>query len=361
MLKSIKEINRSLRDNRKKKRLASFMHSYDKAPTPNIALEEAKSIALLRWDNKLGDSIMSTVLIANLEKHRPDIQVTVITQDFCADWFRKTTNANIITVENRSLKTAKSLRAYKNQFDVLVEMGSNFDFKELVALHELSASYNIGYNKDPYNIFNICINKQACHFYDRYLEVAKLFTSQELTSNIPLISFPKEKIIETLPNKNNIAINLFGSSKYRQFNEKQALLLLKRWITNFPNDYLYLVPVPDKVSLLKSIVNKINDNRVKLISSAPSLEHTLQLMSQVDFCLTPDTSVVHLSSALNSPIIAIYSDNKANFNEWKPLSSNSEVIFNSPRRKKSSRTYVSDFNWDELVAKRNRLLRNIKD
>lgn len=361
MFKFLKEKNREARNKRKENDLQKYRLKYDVSPSPSIPLEKIKTLALLRWDNKLGDSIMSNVLISNLQRYRPDIKITVITQSFCAEWFRKSTGVSIIICNKRSLETAKSFSQYKGKFDAVVELGSSFDFKELVAIRELGAAYNIGYNKNNYNIFNVCLNESAVHFRDRYLEVAKLFTGENLLRDIPLIPFSNESIVNKQEGVNNVAVNFFGSSKYRQFNLKAAEKFLNQWIESFPNDCLYLIPVPEKIDFLKSLKNKINNNRIKISSESPSLEHTLQILKQTDLCFSPDTSVVHLASALRSPIIAVYSDNVVNFKEWKPLSPCHEVIFNVPRKRESSRTYVYDFDWDELVLKRNKLLAKHKE
>ncbi len=355
MIDFIKEKYRSIRDAKKVKVLNKYCKVYDISPNPRILLEDIKTVALLRWDNKLGDSIMSTLFISNIQKHRPDIDITVITQRFCAEWFKKSTNVKVIECGRRSLNTAKFFKQYKGKFDAVIDLSSNFDFKDLVALHELGAMYNIGYKKNNYNIFNVLIKEDAIHFSERNLEAARLFTNKKLSLDFPLIPFQKNNIISKKSGKYYVAINLFGSSKYRQFNKRESINLLKSWIEEFPNDSIYLIPVPGKIKTLQDIQLNLNSDKVLLGSTEPSLEYTLQLLDQTDLCLTPDTSVVHMASALNTPVIAIYSSNSVNFNEWKPLSSRFEVIFNAARKNKASRTYVYDFSWEELARKRKKI------
>lgn len=356
MISKIKELHRSIRNKKKEKELVEYCEKYDIAPKPSIPLHEIKSIALLRWDNKLGDSIMSTLFISNMQRHRPDIKITVITQSFCAEWFKKSTSVEVVECGKRGLETANSFKKHKGKFDAVVELGSSFDFKELVALYELGAMYNIGYKKNKYNIFNTSIRETAVHFSERYLEVARIFTDQEFSTDFPIIPFPKNKVFNRSLGNRYVAVNLFGSSKYRQYNKKEAVKLLKKWIEIFPNDYIYLIPVPDKVDLLKDIESTIGSDKILMSSTEPSLEHTLQLLEQTDFCFTPDTSVVHLAGALNTPIIAIFSSNTVNFQEWKPLSERSEVIFNTARKTSNSRNYVYDFSWDELERKLKKII-----
>ncbi|MBP8550980.1 glycosyltransferase family 9 protein [Vibrio paracholerae] len=355
MMKTFKNLNRIFRNIRKRIKLNYYCRHYDKSPTPRIKLQEVHSIALLRWDNKLGDTIMSGIFINALKTARPDIEISVITPEFCSHWYKKSTQCHIVTCDKRSIKTARSFRNLKGKFDVVIELGSSFDFKELLAIHELGAQYNIGYNKELHPIFNICLPKEALHFKDRYLTAAKLFSDKVSEPSIPLIPFSNQNILIS-KDKVNVALNLFGSSKYRQFSKTEAIKFIIRWLKDFPNDVLYLIPVPDKISFLQNLLKECNSERVILLTESASLEFSLQLLSQVDLCVTPDTSVVHMASALNTPTLAIYADDHQNYQEWHPLSKQSQVLFNHPAHDKNDRIYVHEFHWSDLKAKREAMI-----
>ncbi|WP_105902621.1 glycosyltransferase family 9 protein [Vibrio gangliei] len=360
MIKTLKARNRAIRNKIKDWKLHRISKKYDKDPLagnpPNI--KNVRSIAILRWDNKLGDAIMCGVFIQALQQYRPDIKITLISPKLCADWVEKATHCDILLCDKRSQKTALNFHQYQGKFDAVVELGSSFDFKELIALHRLGAPINIGYNKSKHPIFNINIDSNAVHFKNRYLMAAQLFClDAQLTDiTIPVIPFKEQVALPTLSNYHNIAVNLFGSSKYRQFSESEAIKLLTRWLKEFPDDHLYLMPVPDKVALLQDIVKQINHDRLSLISETPSLELTLKLLSEVELCFTPDTSVVHMASALNTPTLAIYADDPKNLKEWHPLSSQYEVILNPKAKDSIDRVYVYDFKWQDLKEKRLKLL-----
>lgn len=356
MLKTLKSVNRALRNKQKKLKLDFYCRRYDKAPQPKMPLKDIRSVALLRWDNKLGDAIMSGLFIKALQSARPDITVSVITPQFCGNWYQKATGCEVIHCGKRGVKTAKALHQYHGQFDAVVELGTSFDFKELLALHELGASYNIGFNKAKHPIFNVCLPDETVHFKHRYQAAAELFCDQPIDGTIPLIPFTDQPLVQS--DKTNVAINLFGSSKYRQFSKPEALKLLNYWLRDFPQDYLYLIPVPGKIEFLQDLVEECASDRVILPSETSSLEFSLQLLSQVDLCVTPDTSVVHMASALNTPILAIYADNPRNYQEWHPLSEQSKVLFNPASKGKHDRVYVHEFDWADFKAKRESLAAN---
>ncbi|UJF18230.1 hypothetical protein L0B53_14560 [Vibrio sp. SS-MA-C1-2] len=321
-------------------------------------LKNIKSIAILRWDNKLGDSIMSGLFINAIHTYRPDIEVTVIGTSTTIDWLSKATGCNTVLCKNREHETANELSKLDGKYDAIIELASGIGVKGLFGLHNLNSRYNIGYDKESLKIFNVNIDKSNIHFRDRYLAAAKLFINENILPCIPLI--PYDNNLVSLPFqsfRNVIAINLYGAVKYRQFDNKSAIELISNWLQEFPDDNLVLIPTPGKVNELRFIQSYFSSERVILPNLAPSFEVTLSILSQASICFTPDTAVVHLASAINCPTIAIYSEYNRNYEEWAPLASRSEVIFNK-RKGKTKHTLVHDFKWMHLVSARNRILKN---
>lgn len=72
----MKSLWRHIQEKLRKVKLAYYICGYRKT-TPDIVSDDVKSIALLRWDGKLGDAIMMGAFISLLETYRPDIKITV--------------------------------------------------------------------------------------------------------------------------------------------------------------------------------------------------------------------------------------------------------------------------------------------
>ena len=43
--------------------------------------------------------------------------------------------------------------------------------------------------------------------------------------------------------------------------------------------------------------------------------------------LTPDTAIIHISAALNKPIIGLYRQDTQNYANWYPKSENAQIIW----------------------------------
>jgi hypothetical protein len=66
-------------------------------------------------------------------------------------------------------------------------------------------------------------------------------------------------------------------------------------------------------------------SRTVLFDSA-SIREVIALMPAIDLVITPDTSVVHIASAFNTPIIALFGCSDSNFNKFRPLSDTAVAI-----------------------------------
>jgi ADP-heptose:LPS heptosyltransferase len=65
----------------------------------------------------------------------------------------------------------------------------------------------------------------------------------------------------------------------------------------------------------KKVTNKLLINQIN-----KSFHHFASYIYNSDFLISPDTAAVHIASAFNKPVVAIYPDYEWNFISWGPLS-----------------------------------------
>ncbi len=53
------------------------------------------------------------------------------------------------------------------------------------------------------------------------------------------------------------------------------------------------------------------------------------LINQLDFIITPDTSIVHIASAFNKPIVTIHENNQDSYQLFSPVSTISKTVFSN--------------------------------
>ncbi|WP_115717008.1 glycosyltransferase family 9 protein [Gallaecimonas mangrovi] len=354
MLSKIRAIWRSQRNKRKAKKLKAAQAKWDKRfSDQSFSSDKIHKVALLRWDDKLGDAITSTVFISAITKHRPDIEVTILTGKVSAQLFVNIPgNVKVEVLDKRSWDTAKSLSYYKENFDLVIELGSRLGDRDLFALYQLQAPHYLGFDKDDYQIFDQTLPTTHKHFVDRYLAAARLLCPESplerkfyilkdnTTEHQAEVFF--YNLATTGP---KVVLNLFGSALHRQFKEIEAKELINWWHEQFPEHQLILLRVPGKDLMLE----KLAAETTALLTPTPaSLALTMAILRQTDLVFSPDTSVVHFAGALNKPLVTVYNNDQNNFREWAPISDNNSVIFSRSPAFLHEKINVSDFDKSQL-------------
>ena len=77
------------------------------------------------------------------------------------------------------------------------------------------------------------------------------------------------------------------------------------------------------------------------------------LIMHLDLIISPDTSIVHIASAFNKPIVSIHEKNQDSYQLFSPISSLSRTVF-SPRENS-----INGFNVRKVIEFSNELIKEI--
>ncbi|PSV19994.1 hypothetical protein C0W44_13370 [Photobacterium leiognathi subsp. mandapamensis] len=362
--KKVKAKWRLVRNSIKLLKLNFYKKKYDKRLSDdNFDAKKIKRILLLRWDNKLGDAIMCGGFISLLKKYRPDIHISVLTGNTTKEWLEKSSPADEYIIYNKS-NLNNIIKEYAGKFDLFVDLGTHYSHKDLYVSSRLQASHYMGFNKEKYNLFDVNIDARFNHFKERYSAAAQLLISKEIDfpKLLPVPDFSKElkcirDLIDKIPHENVVAINLFGSGKYRKFSFNEAKHLLEKWRKEYPEDLLVIIPTPNEEKFISSLLRDMNDPRVISPAYKACFEMSLAIIDIADFTFTPDTAVVHMGTAIDKPIIGVYRYNMQNYEEWKPLAKYSQSIINRKPYFDNDSVYVHEFKWKDLEQAREYILK----
>ena len=78
------------------------------------------------------------------------------------------------------------------------------------------------------------------------------------------------------------------------------------------------------------------------------------LVEQLDLIITPDTSIVHIASSFDKPVVSIHENNKDSFRLWSPSSTLSKTIF------ATSRYGLVDYSVNDIVKSAVDILQTIE-
>ena len=325
---------------------------------------EAKRIAVFRWDDKLGDSIMATLFVDAVNRERPDIEITYITGkqglSLLGGW---PAINNLIVCGRRGWKTAWSLRKLKGKFDLVLELSSGMSAYELFALRQLRAKHYLGYGKQDYALFDLNVGDDAIHFATRYLAAASIAVGRSVEGEFYLPSAAAAEAVADIyvkskpASEKKVLVNLFAAGKRRSFSPEDGERFLRWCLETWPDMHIMLLSVPGQDAKLDAYVSAIASPRLDRTPGPPSIELTVALVKRSAFVFSPDTGLVHIVAALDHPQIAVYRQKGVEFDGWRPASSEARVLFNRQLTSRYDRVTAADFSWAELRNLVNELLR----
>ncbi len=117
-----------------------------------------------------------------------------------------------------------------------------------------------------------------------------------------------------------IALNLEGSSQERTFSLSIAENLIAK-IQSETDMPIVIVYGPKGEDKARALVDCYNN--VYRLSLSPSIKRSAAIIKDAYMAITPDTSILHMASAYNTPVVAIYADYKT---RWPAMADVSESV-----------------------------------
>jgi len=127
-----------------------------------------------------------------------------------------------------------------------------------------------------------------------------------------------EKLVTSLKNSILIGLNIDGSAINRCLYEKDYDMLLSKISTTYPNTHVIILSLPHRRNEISHYLENKQFHNISLAYETKTIFEAMALVSKLNILITPDTSFIHIASALQVPLIGIYSGNSDNFNLWEP-------------------------------------------
>ena len=303
--------------------------------------ETNPKILVLQQDGKIGDYIVSSFIFRELRKCYPNARLDVVCSKNNIDLFKNNEFINHFYLIDRKrlysyFKVGKSLSA--NSYDYVINLPVLLRNRDLLLTRLINAKFNIGYQKQDYQLFNLSINDENLHFSQIYQKAIELVNQNQKSENNKciidnryIIPFNTENteieyFIEKNQLKNFIVINFFGAASSRKFSIENIRHIVQYLAGNYSDKQFLFLTFPAVNSMLTEIIKPFAN--CFIYEQTQSISDSIALMRYADTIVSPDTSIVHIASGLNKKIIAFYKKtDKLNFKHWHPNSDNATIIF----------------------------------
>lgn len=373
----IKKLNRIFQDYMREKRLKIGKYIWDRKDRVKILegnsfLEDndIKSILFLRYDGKIGDMVVNSLMFREIKKVYPNIKIGVVARGAAIDIIKDNPNVDKIYEYHKDRKKIKdlALKIKEEKYDLLIDFSEMLRVNQMMLINLCGARFNIGLNRKEWKLFDLSIEsdkdfKWTEHITNRYL--AYLIKLGLKKANIDIsydIYLKDEKKYEFFFNEikenKKLILNPYGASKHKSF----TIETLENIITCLKDKDIAIILVyfGDKYKELEFLEKKYNN--IYMPQKIESILDTAILIKKSDYVISPDTSIVHIASALNKKMITVYPPNGGKYGVdhlvWAPKSEYSRVIFCKDKTGTYDEIDINTFNFDEIKEEILKLINN---
>jgi ADP-heptose:LPS heptosyltransferase len=322
-------------------------------------LKNTKKILFFRYD-RIGDMIITTPVFRELKKAYPNIEVSVLASNVNKGILANNDYIDKIYINDKhnflsDLKVLFKLR--KEQFDVVVEFDHSVIPHAIFRLKIINPKKIISVKKDgrygvsgtDLQIYDFYTDAPIdAHFRDIWLNTLKPF-GITIQSNKYDIFFTKEQnkvaklFLEHFDKKIKIGINLEGAVKGKKITYDKLEQICNGLYKKSNNIQIVILTTPQKYDEVSTIIKDINLDCVSISYKTESILDVSALISNLDLIITPDTSIVHIASAFDKPLVTIHENNKDSYRLFAPTSELNYTVFSKDVDS------LTDFSIDELL------------
>ena len=363
----IKKLNRIFQDYMREKRLKIGKYIWDRKDKVKILegngfLEEndIKSILFLRYDGKIGDMVVNSLMFREIKKVYPNIKIGIVARGAAIDIIKDNPNVDKIYEYYKDRKKIKdlALKIKEEKYDLLIDFSEMLRVNQMMLINLCGARINIGLDRKDWKLFDLSIEsgkdfKWTEHITNRYLAyLIKLGLKKENINISYDIYLKDEKKYEVFFNEikesKKIILNPYGASKHKSFNVET----LENIITYLKDKDIAIILTyfGDKYKELEFLEKKYK--YVYIPKKIESILDTAILIKKSDYVISPDTSIVHIASAFNKKMITIYPPKGGKYGVdhlvWAPESEYSKVIFCKDKTGTYDEIDINTFNFDEI-------------
>ncbi len=279
----------------------------------------------------IGDVILATSLVESLHQKQPGLPIDILVRKGNEGLFKgHPFLRNVLVFDKQKSKyrnlihLIKTIR--KTQYEAVINAQRFFTTGLITAFS--GAKTTIGFAKNPMSFF---FTKRIAH------EIGVGSFVHEVERNFLLIkefygaTLSKPKLYPTAPQKEKVAA----------YTEKPFVAIapasvwytkqfpIEKWvelIANLPNDWLvYLIGGPGDKTIADAIMQQSNRTNIKNLTGKLNLLESAALMQSAVRNFVNDSGPLHLCSAMNAPVTAVFCSTIPDFG-FGPLSDDSKIL-----------------------------------
>ena len=310
-------------------------------------INNTKSVMVIKYD-RIGDMVVTTPIFREIKLAKPHIHISVLSSKKNYDVIKLNPHIDNIYVKphKQPIRNLSLLLHIRSQnFDACIDLENSTLYesifllkiirpKKIISIHK-DGRYNIpGHNLKLYDF--LTDNNKDDHCGEAYLKTINFLNIAPKSSKFDMFytNNQKEYAVQFLHNFSNtikIGINLKGSWDGKIIHEEELRIICNKLYKNYKNIIIIILVEPAEIQNHHNIVNRIGLPFVIQSYTTESILDAAALIDHLDLVITPDTSIVHIAAAFDTPIVTIHENNKETYIEMGPRSTLSRTVFSKTR------------------------------
>lgn len=302
-----------------------------------------RSILLLRYD-AVGDMVLTTPAIDLLRRHLPDASIDVVASPRNVTLVDRDPRFRHVYVYPgggaEAFKLARILRP--NRYDVVFGFVTSKMTKLGFLANAIGGRRAVKVTQrhdDRSSLYSALFNLQLPPRSASRSAAANLATMVADTFGLPLdvagvrltLNLPDENLArarrfhDTLTPSPFIVLNISSNDTYRRWSTERNAALVTAILARHPELRILVTSSPgdrDEAAELAAL----DPARVIVTPLTSDLLDVAAILEGAAIVITPDTSLVHLASAMDVPTVALYSRLTPRYHEWLPTGISYEAV-----------------------------------
>jgi ADP-heptose:LPS heptosyltransferase len=309
-------------------------------------IKKVQSVLFLRYD-RIGDMVITTPVFRELKLAYPHISITVLASKANQDILLNNPYVDHIVTnhKNNLLQDLPSLLQFRKQkFDVCVEFDHSVIPHAIIRLKIINPKKVISVKKDGrYGVdgselllYDFYTEKPSnAHFRDIWLATLKPFGIKPKSNSYDLFVANNQQkqaqnFIKQYSSKFLVGINLEGAVKGKKIIFSELDQICQGLYKENNNVQIIILTTPNNLQKTNKKVNDMDLDYVITSYKTSAILDAAALINRLNLIITPDTSIVHIASAFNKPIVTIHENNQDSYQLFAPTSDINKTVF-SPK------------------------------
>jgi len=301
-----------------------------------------------------GDAILMTPMIKALKTEFPETSITMVAfTKIIYDFFSFDSNVSATYHAKRNVLRYLS-KLLPRTFDVLFNPKNHPSRNFYLQSRLIRAKYKVGYHNTNHDeLYDYLIdNVPGTHESVKHMALLVALGKKAKVNHRPYVpemplSGEAVSFIGKLATGTFIGINIStGTPGGRRTIEQWSEL-----VKNFPEEQFVFFSSPDDIGK-KRALEQTQEN-ILPSPATKNLYEVLKMVEKLKLLITPDTSLVHVASCSDTPVLALYRYHPSHSIEFSPLSTQHEIIV-------SSTSDVVDINNGMVLTAAERMLGSLK-